>query len=180
MQAGLHSRGGCKSFPAPPSARPCLPGAPVSRHLLAAHAEGFAGSQLFGLHPLCRTRATPCSDSPVHMHCSHALFPFFPGWLGQMLSSVPASHGEAERIPGACLKLPTLLRALLIIAGCSVAKGVQHSLREQNCVPAAARLDMPSAGEMLGDGWLCSPELWRADKLPASCSSLESIQSDGG
>lgn len=42
-------------------------------------------------------------------------------------------------------------------------------------VPAAARLDVPRAGEMPGEGWPCSPELvWRADKL------LESIQSDGG
>lgn len=188
-------RGGCQTglcparFPAPPSAGLWLPGAPLSRHLLQPVLGEFAGSQLAGLSSwgasfvqeqgrVCW--APPCSESPGHTRRFHALFPVFP-WLAGSGAELCASRGGEERIPGACSELPappSLLRSLWH------RELAQLSHREPSSrarVPAAAGLNVPSAGEMLGQGWLCCPELlWRADKLPANCSSLESIQRDGG
>lgn len=126
---------------------------PLSGHLLAARAEG--------IHQLSAAQArlsslgasfvqnqgwtTACSDSAVHMHRFHALFPIF-----------PCSAGSGAELCGSVERS----RAFLLRARSSPPLAASSEPADPRCpscdtesstrVPAAAGLDVPRAGEMLG------------------------------
>lgn len=153
---------------------------------LASSQLARSGSALGGASFVQKQGRLLLDNTLLSLSSAHALLPcFIPrfslvGWIRCRALCQPV----VERIPGACSELPappSLLRALLIITGCRVAEGAQHRHREQD---SCARSSQAERAQCRGDawrGWLCSPEpLWRADKLPASCSFLESVQGDGG